>query len=233
MSPLPAYRYAMPSAVIVGAGVFGSSLARQLAINGWEVTLVEQESPGWAGSSSGGESRLVRFAHGTDSWYTRSAWHALDLWRAIDPTLLTGCGLAWFAYGEQGWEADSLATMRAEGIPAERLEPADVAELFPSLGTDDVAWVLYEPDACVVLASRACGVLVEQAREAGAQIVRARAEPAGGRGHLQRDEASNVCFADDLLEADHVIWSCGPWLPKLFPTHVHVRPTLQEVVFFE
>jgi sarcosine oxidase len=223
----------MPSVVIVGAGVFGSSLARQLAIDGWEVTLVEQESPGWAGSSSGGESRLVRFAHGTDSWYTRSAWHARDLWRAIDPTLLTGCGLAWFAYGEQGWEADSLATMRAEGIPAERLEPAEAAELFPSLGTDDLTWVLYEPDACVVLASRACGVLVEQAREAGAQIVRARAEPAGGRVHLQRDEASNVCVADDLLEADHVIWACGPWLPKLFPTHVHVRPTLQEVVFFE
>src|SRR5690349_19107686 len=40
-SPLPAYRYAMPSAIIVGAGVFGSSLARQLATGGWEVTLVE------------------------------------------------------------------------------------------------------------------------------------------------------------------------------------------------
>src|SRR3954470_21016222 len=222
----------MPSAVIVGAGVFGSSVARQLAIAGWEVTLVEQESPGWAGSSSGGESHLVRFAHGTDSWYTRSAWHALDLWRAIDPTLLTGCGLAWFAYGEQGWEADSLATMRAEGIPAERLEPAEAAKLFPSLGTNDLAWVLYEPDACVVLASRAVGVLVEQARAAGAQLVRARAEPAGGRVHLQR-EGSNVCFAEDLLEADHVVWACGPWLAKLFPGLAAIRPTLQEVVFFE
>src|SRR3954468_20846642 len=129
----------MPTAVIVGAGVFGSSLARQLAIDGWEVTLVEQESPGWAGSSSGGESRLVRFAHGTDSWYTRSAWHAVELWRAIDPTLLTGWGPACFAHGEQGWEPDSLATMRAEEIPAERLEPAEAAELFPSLGTDDLS----------------------------------------------------------------------------------------------
>ena len=45
----------MPTAAIVGAGVFGSSLARQLAIDGWDVTLVEQQSPGWDGSSSGGE----------------------------------------------------------------------------------------------------------------------------------------------------------------------------------
>src|SRR3954470_4626728 len=122
-SPLPAYRYAMPTAVIVGAGVFGSSLARQLAISGWEVTLVEQESPGWAGSSSGGESRLMRFSHGSDRWYTRSAWRARALWREIDPTLMSGCGVAWFAYGDQGWEADSERTLREESVPVERLEP--------------------------------------------------------------------------------------------------------------
>jgi glycine/D-amino acid oxidase-like deaminating enzyme len=222
----------MPSAVIVGAGVFGSSLARRLALDGWEVTLVEQESPGWDGSSSGGESRLVRFSHGTDSWYTRSAWHARKLWLEIDPSLMAGCGLAWFAYGDEGWEADSERTLREEGIPVERLEPGEAAKLFPSLGTSDLAWVLLEPEACVLFASRAVRVLAEQAREAGAQIVRARAEPAGERVHLQHDDSS-VCFAGDLLEADHVIWACGPWLPRLFPGLAAIRPTLQEVVFFE
>jgi sarcosine oxidase len=222
----------MPSAVIVGAGVFGSSLARELAVSGWEVTLVEQESPGWDGSSSGGETRLVRFAHGSDRWYTRSAWRARQLWREIDPALLTGCGLVWFAYGEDGWEADSERTLRAEGIPVERLEPGEAARLFPSLGIDDLAWVLYEPEACVLFASRAVRVLAEQAREAGAQIVRARAEPAGERVHVARSESS-ICFAGDLLEADHVVWACGPWLPKLFPDLVDIRPTLQEVVFFD
>src|SRR3954454_24334154 len=104
MSHLPAYRYAMPSVVIVGAGVFGSSLARQLALDGWEVTLVEQESPGWDGSSSGGESRLIRFAHGSEAWYARSAQRARQLWREIDPTLIEERGMVWFAYGDDGWE---------------------------------------------------------------------------------------------------------------------------------
>jgi glycine/D-amino acid oxidase-like deaminating enzyme len=212
--------------------VFGSSLARQLALQGWDVTLVEQESPGWDRSSSGGESRLVRFSHGTDRWYTRSAWHARELWRQIDPSLLADCGLVWFAYGDDGWEADSERTLREEGIPVERLEPGEAAKLFPSLGTADLAWVLYEPEACVVFASRAVRTLAEQAREAGAQIVRGRAEPAAGRVHLPRDDSS-VCFAADLLEADYVVWACGPWLPKLFPELVAIRPTLQEVIFFE
>jgi glycine/D-amino acid oxidase-like deaminating enzyme len=222
----------MPTAVIVGAGVFGSSLARRLAIDGWDVTLVEQEAPGWDGSSSGGESRLVRYSHGSDHWYTRSAWHARELWQQIDPSLLTGCGLVWFAYGDEGWEADSLQTLREEGIPAERLEPTEAAKLFPSLGTRDLAWALFEPEACVVFASRAVRTIAEQAREAGAQIVRARAEPAGDRVHVARSD-SNVCFAGDILEADHVVWACGPWLPKLFPGLADIRPTLQEVVFFE
>ena len=221
----------MPTAVIVGAGVFGSSLARQLAIDGWEVTLIEQRSPGWDGSASGGESRLVRYSHGSEGWYTRSAWHARELWREIDPALLAGCGVVWFAYGDEGWEADSERTLRQEGIPVERLEPSEAAKLFPSLGTADLAWVLYEPEACVVFASRAVQVLAEQARDAGATLVRARAAPAGDRVHLER-ESSNVCFADDLLEADRIVWACGPWLPKLFPGLVELRPTLQEVVFF-
>jgi sarcosine oxidase len=221
----------MPTALIVGAGVFGSSLARQLAIDGWEVTLVEQEAPGWDGSSSGGESRLIRFAHGSQAWYARSAKRAVELWRAIDASLIAERGLAWFAHGDDGWEADSERMLRAAGIPVERLEPRQAAQLFPSLGVGDLSWVLFEPEAGLILASRAVRVLVEQAREAGAEIVRARAEPVGDRVHLDRD--TNVCFAGDMLEADRIVWACGPWLAKLFPDLVELRPTLQEVMFFE
>ena len=223
----------MPSTVIVGAGVFGSSLARLLAIEGWEVTLVEQESPGWAGSSSGGESRLLRFAHGREAWYARSARRAQELWREIDPALIADCGLAWFAHGDDGWEADSERMLRAEGIAVERLEPDQAQKLFPSLGVDDLAWVLFEPTAGVLFASSAVQVLAEQAREAGARILRARAEPHGGLVGVCRDRPGSVCAATDLLEADYVVWACGPWLAKLFPRLVELRPTLQEVVFVE
>lgn len=222
----------MPSAVVVGAGVFGSSVARQLALDGWEVTVVEQEAPGWDGSSSGGESRLLRYSHGSDAWYTRSARHAHDLWRAIDPSLIATTGLAWFAHGDDGWEADSERTLRAEGIAVERLEPAEARKLYPSLGSDDLAWVLYEPDAGVLFAARAVQVLAEQARAAGARFVRGRAEPAGARVHVGSDD-SRICEMEGLLEADRIVWACGPWLAKLFHGLVELRPTLQEVVFLD
>ena len=50
------------SAAIVGAGIFGSSLAYRLARDGWDVTLYERHEPGHRGAASGGESRLIRFA---------------------------------------------------------------------------------------------------------------------------------------------------------------------------
>jgi sarcosine oxidase len=209
--------------VIIGAGVFGSSLARQLAVDGWDVTLVEQHSPGHAASSSGGESRLVRWSHGSESWYTRSARRARELWLEIDPALLVGCGIAWFAHGDGGWEEQSEAALRAEGIPAERLEPGEAARLFPSLATSDLAWVLLEPDAGVLRAERAVRALAAQARDAGARTIRGRAAPDGAR----------VLVDDEVLEADSVVWACGPWLAKLFPGIARVRPTLQDVVFFE
>jgi sarcosine oxidase len=222
----------MPSVVIVGAGVFGSAVARQLALDGWDVTLVEQESPGWPGGSSGGESRLMRFSHGSERWYARSARRSLDLWRSIDPRLFVECGLAWFAHGEEGWEADSERALRAEGIPVERLSPDEAVRLFPSLGTDDLAWVLFEPDAGVLHAGRAVRVLAEQAREAGASLVRGNASPDGPHVQLERRGPDGACERGPTLEADHVVWACGPWLAGLFPELVELRVTRQVVVFF-
>src|SRR5690348_11696449 len=52
------------------SGVFGASTARELALRGWDVTLVEQYTPGTVRSGSGGDTRLLRAAHGSVGWYT-------------------------------------------------------------------------------------------------------------------------------------------------------------------
>ena len=74
----------MSSAVVVGAGVFGASTARELDRRGWDVTLVEQYTPGNVRSGSGGDTRLLRFSHGDQDWYTLSARRSLELWRELE-----------------------------------------------------------------------------------------------------------------------------------------------------
>ena len=61
-------------AIVVGAGVFGASTARALALRGWDVTLVEQYTPGTVRSASGGDTRLLRMSHGGVDWYAELAW---------------------------------------------------------------------------------------------------------------------------------------------------------------
>ena len=214
--------------VIVGAGTFGASLAWWLAREGEDVTLVDQFEPGDRRATSGGETRLIRCGHGDSAYYTALAWRARTLWRELEAEsgadLFVECGIAWFAHGEDGWEAESERTIRAQGIPCEHLEPAAAAELFPSLGTDDLAWVLFEPHTGVLRAQRAVQALATQAAQHGARIVRSRATPDGPAAALEDGTR---------LEGDRVVWACGPWLGRLFPEHVTLRVTLQELLFFD
>jgi sarcosine oxidase len=211
-------------AIVVGAGTFGASLAWQLARAGENVTLVDQFEPGDRRATSGGETRLIRCSHGADADYTAMARRARTLWRELEAEsgadLMVECGVAWFAHSEDGWEAASERTMIAQGIPAERV---DGAALFPSLGTDDLAFVLFEPEAGVLRAQRSVQTLAAQAVAHGARLVRGRAEPDG--------EA--VVVDGERLDGDVVVWACGGWLSKLFGDVVALSVTRQELLFLD
>lgn len=109
------------------------------------------------------------------------ARRARTLWRELEEesgeALLLECGLAWFAHSADGWEAESERTLRAHGIPAERLDVPSAESLYPSFRGDDLAFVLLEPEGGVLRAQRAVRALAEQAAAHGAQIMRARARP--------------------------------------------------------
>jgi sarcosine oxidase len=205
------------TAIVVGAGVFGASTARELARRGWEVTVVEQYTPGNVRSGSGGDTRLLRFSHGDADWYTLSACRSLELWRELEKEtglrLFEPVGLAWFETGAGGGEPSfterSEASLRRLGIPCERLDPREAATLFPSLGGDDLRSVLLEPGAGVLSARAATRALA-----AGLHVEVGRPTPA------------------EAPRADVVVWACGSWLPKLFPMLVEQRIIRRDVFFF-
>jgi glycine/D-amino acid oxidase-like deaminating enzyme len=217
----------MDSVVIVGAGTFGASLAWWLAREGLAVTLVDQFEPGDRRATSGGETRLIRCGHGDDPGYTASARRARTLWRELEAEsgaeLLVECGLVWFARRADGWEAASEATMRAQGIPVERLSVEEGARLFPSFRGDDLEFLLHEPEAGVLRAQVATRTLASQAYRHGARLIQGRAEPRGER----------VAVGEQILEADAVVWACGGWLPGLFPRQVSVATTRQDLFFLD
>jgi glycine/D-amino acid oxidase-like deaminating enzyme len=206
------------SAVVVGAGVFGAATARELALRGWDVTLVEQYAPGTVRSASGGDTRLLRFAHGDVDWYAAMARDArlkwIELQEATGTRIWEPIGLAWFGRSEDGFEARSRASLDRLGIRSEWLQPETARSLYPSVNVDDLAGVLYEPEAGVLHARRATQLLVEDGERAGVLY-----------------ESARVLPGDDP-RGDDVIWACGPWLASLFPAHVQLKVTRRDVFFF-
>jgi len=189
-------------AIVVGAGVTGASVARALALRGWDVTLAEQHSPGTVRSASGGDTRLLRTAHGGNDWYTDLAWRARTQWLELEAEsgtrLWEPTGFAWLAHAPGGFEELSMPGLERAGIPFEWLTPGDASQLFPSVAVDDLYGVLYEPDAGVLHARRATQVLVEDGERRGVRRLATRLAPA------------------DDPPADVVVWACGAWLPGLF-----------------
>jgi glycine/D-amino acid oxidase-like deaminating enzyme len=217
----------MQRVVIVGAGTFGASLAWWLAGRGDEVVLVDQFEPGDRRATSGGETRLIRCAHGAEADYAAMARRAWTLWRELEgesgAELLTQTGVCWFAHEKNGWEAKSRRTLTKLGIPNERWSVDDAAKRFPSFNGDDLSWVLYEPEAGVLRAQKAIQTLVREAQVRGATLVQGKAIPDGdyaivnGKGY----------------EGDRIVWAAGGWLRQLFPDLVQLRVTLQELFFFD
>ena len=213
----------MPSAVVVGAGTFGASLADRLVSDGWEVTLLDRLGPGHPRAESGGETRLLRFSHGPDVLYTRLARRARELWRELGGGVFEERGVTWLARRPDGWEAESERVLRAEGIPVERLAPEEGGLLLPGLSPAGLSHLLHEPEAGVLRAARGVRALAERAAAGGARVVTAAAEPAGSAARA----------GDRTLEADAVVWACGAWLAELFPELVELRVTFQQVALFE
>ena len=131
----------MDSAVIVGAGVFGASLAWRLARAGVAVTLVDQFEPGDPRATSGGESRLIRCGHGPDATYTASARRARDAVARARVRVRRG------ADGRVRLRLDgprrgrlrgrrARRTMTAQGSRASGSSPPPASRLFPSFGAD-------------------------------------------------------------------------------------------------
>lgn len=207
-----------PSVIIVGAGVFGASLAHELAGRDWSVSLLDPFEPGHARSTSGDDGRFLRYVHrdDPDDWYTRSALHARDLWNklgeAVGEQLLVPCGHMWFVTTEEGWEQAAARRSQEIGVALEIVDPEAAAAALPGLRHDDIEYVLYEPDAGILRARQGVRALVAEACRRGASFEYARARPADGAVEVD----------GELRTADRIVWACGAWLNDLFPDIVSI-----------
>lgn len=221
--------------VVVGAGALGGWCALNLRRRGVDVVLVDAFEPGHPRGSSGGESRLIRAVYGGSEVDTAAAVEAMERWQQdlgdAGRNLLIPSGLLWLVpHGGSGVYLEaSLPLLQRWRQPLEELSPATLARRYPTLSTEDLASAWFEPNAGILLAREACrAVATSLEREGGRLLLGQVAAPTSHGGVVRLDAG-----AAGRLEADHVVFATGPWLPKLFPSLLDaaIIPTRQDVVF--
>jgi sarcosine oxidase len=211
--------------IVIGAGLLGLSAGRALAARGHDTVILEQATPGHAGSGSHGSCRIFRLGY-ADPGLVAMAARSRELWHELEsqsgqqilrptPQLTFGPGLA----GVQ-------EAMRLAGATAELLPAREAAARFPGITVDGPA--LLEPESCVTAADVALAALA--ATGPGVRT--------GFRVDSLHDDGRQVTVREAggaALTARHVIACAGPWTARLLgPAGITVpsAPTLEQVAYF-
>ncbi|MFI5184664.1 MAG: NAD(P)/FAD-dependent oxidoreductase [Vicinamibacteria bacterium] len=206
-----------PEIVVAGAGIMGLWTALRLRERGLAVTVVDPWEPGHPRGTSSSESRIIRSLYGSDEVYASWAWESLAAWEReqdeLGASFLHKTGVLWFAEDGGGYVATGAATLRRLGIPVESLTNAEAEKRFPGVRCDDLAFALFEPRGCAVLAREAVRRLADALARRGVRFLRGAARPGISRGARMSDVACGV----GRLAADGFVFACGPWLPEVFP----------------
>jgi monomeric sarcosine oxidase len=221
---------------VIGAGVFGAWTAHHLSRGGARVTLVEAYGPGHSRSSSGDESRILRYGYGTDEIYSRFARRSREQWRELDERNNSGlslwhpCGVLWLAPNGDAYVAETRATLQRGHYQIELLDTATLRARYPQLNAADVSSAMLEPEGGVIMARRSIQALASELSHAGVRLIRGRAVKPAAPGRV-----SSLRLADGTtLAGDTFVFACGAWLPAIFPELLgqRIMPTRQVVMFF-
>lgn len=227
--------------VVLGAGIIGAACARDLALAGLDVTVLDRGGAAAATTAHGEGNILVSDkAPGPElelALLSRRLWPDMLRPAAARPGR-AGHAAEWQPKGgivvattDAGAEAlhRFAAGQRAAGVTAEPLDSAALTAAEPYVTPDHTAAVHYPEDAQVQPAAAATALLGDALR-AGAQLRTGTevlaAVTRGGR-------LTGVRTGDGLLEADLFVNCAGPWAGELgarLGAPIDVRPRRGDIL---
>jgi sarcosine oxidase subunit beta len=202
-------------AIIIGAGVMGTSIAFHLIERGLKPVILERKQLGFG--ATGSSSGLVRMHYDLEA-ESRLAWVSFQYFRNWSARVGGDCGFrrTGFLHIEP---AKNHAQLRANvemqkkiGIPTEVITGADVKRISPSFITDDIEIAAYEPESGYADATLTTNSFLTIARERGAVYMQdcdvTEALMAGGK-------VTGVKTSRGDFSAPIIINAAGAWAGKI------------------
>jgi glycerol-3-phosphate dehydrogenase len=215
--------------LVAGGGATGAGVARDLALRGIDVTLVERGglTSGTSGRSHGLLHSGARYAE-SDARGAEECLEENEILRDIAGACIRDTGGLFVQLAEDDPEYFEAKRAACEeiGIPAETLDGDEAREMVPDLA-DDAVRALRVPDAAIY-PSRLVAANAADARDHGATIhPHAPVEDI----ILDDDRVSDVRVGgavDDRIEADYVVNATDAWAEQfaaMAGLDVEMRPS--------
>ncbi len=210
---------ARASAVIIGAGIVGNSLACHLARLGWrDLVLVDKGPMPNPGGSTGHASNFI-FPIEYSKMMMELTRDSTEQYQALGVFTQSGGIEVARTEARMAELRRRCSAAKAWGIPAQVISPAEVAKLVPYLDESVILGGAHFPTVGVVNSLRAGTLLREEAEQSGALRVLAGAEvlgidtsPDGPGGRPQITAVRTT--AGDIATGTCVI-CCGVWSPRM------------------
>ena len=202
------------SAVIIGAGIVGNSLAFHLARLGWtDLVMVDKGPMPNPGGSTGHASNFI-FPIEYSKMMMELTRDSTEQYKELGVFTESG-GIEVARTPERMTELRRRCTQaQSWGIPAQLLSPEEVGKLVPYLDTSVILGGGYFPTVGVVDSLRAGTLMREQAQQLGALQVLAGAEVLGIDKSAD-GRVSGVRTTRGDIATDVAAICCGVWSPRI------------------
>ena len=201
------------SAVIIGAGIVGNSVAHHLARLGWrDLVLVDKGPMPNPGGSTGHASNFVFPIEYAKVMFELTA-DSTAQYQDLGVFTRSG-GIEVARTAERMTELRRRCSQaKSWGIPAEVISPAEVGKLVPYLDESVILGGAYFPTVGVVDSLRAGTLMREEAQRSGALTVLAGTEVLGIT--VDGGQIRSVTTDQGEIATGHVVICCGVWSPRI------------------
>ena len=199
---------------VVGAGIVGAACAREFALAGLRVAIVEAGVTGGAASAAGMGHLVVMDDTPAQLAITR---FSRAIWQELRPSLPDSveyeqCGTLWVAADDEEM-AEVLSKQlvyAGVGVASEVLDAQGVAESEPHL-RPGLAGGLRVPEDAVIYPPAATQFFLDESLRRGATLLRGRRAVTAERGEVKLDDGTGLS-ASAILVASGTDTSLVPWL---------------------
>jgi sarcosine oxidase subunit beta len=195
---------------IIGGGIIGAALAVELLSRSPapEVVLCETErQPGLGATSKATGGLRHQFTHPA---LVRLSLLSIPVYRAMPEAGFRAHGYLFVTADGDRLEAmrRGVDVQRSHGVPAEVLDPGEIAALVPGIRTDDLLGGTFCPWDGTASPTDAIGALLRRARAMGLDL--RLGSHVEGLVHAGR-EVVGVRSGGETIEADAVVLAAGAW----------------------